>query len=148
MLVSLLAVVARGLCSEVAGWLRGGPALSHCFGVPHCQVLSRDVCRRVFSNSQALEQHAMAHALPSWHLSSRSSLLLRPLQVRGADAIRAFSENLVHPYHPAVHRQEEEAGTAGVGAGSNSLLEELRRQVQQQAARIAELEAQLAAAKR
>lgn len=61
-------------------------------------------------------------------------------QVRGPDAIRAFSQNLVHPYTPAP--------PAPAAASSNSLLEELQRRVQEQAARIAELEAQLAAAKR
>ncbi|KAL4428696.1 hypothetical protein ABPG77_009802 [Micractinium sp. CCAP 211/92] len=59
-------------------------------------------------------------------------------EVRGPDAIRAFSQNLVHPYKPAL--------PPPAAAGSNSLLEELQRRVQEQAARIAELEAQLAAA--
>ena len=61
------------------------------------------------------------------------------MQVRGPEALQAFSENLVRPYHPPPHP---------ASGGSNSLLEELQRQVAQQVQRIAELEAQLAAAKR
>ncbi|PSC74813.1 anion-transporting ATPase [Micractinium conductrix] len=60
-------------------------------------------------------------------------------EVRGPEALQAFSENLVRPYHPPPHP---------ASGGSNSLLEELQRQVAQQVQRIAELEAQLAAAKR
>ena len=66
------------------------------------------------------------------------------LQVRGPEAIRAFSQHLMRPYQPpAAAQQAADGGSAG---GSNSLLEELRRQVEAQQQKIAELEAQLKAA--
>jgi hypothetical protein len=74
------------------------------------------------------------------------------LQVRGTDAIKAFSQNLVVPYQPPQRAPGEDDAAAAAPAaapasgGSNSLLEEMRRQVEAQAARIAELEAQLKAA--
>jgi hypothetical protein len=76
------------------------------------------------------------------------------LQVRGTDAIKTFSQNLVVPYQPPQRAAGEDdaaapaaaAAAAPASGGSNSLLEEMRRQVEAQAARIAELEAQLKAA--
>ncbi|EFN59980.1 hypothetical protein CHLNCDRAFT_133103 [Chlorella variabilis] len=65
-------------------------------------------------------------------------------EVRGPEAIRAFSQHLMRPYQPpAAAQQAADGGSAG---GSNSLLEELRRQVEAQQQKIAELEAQLKAA--
>ena len=61
--------------------------------------------------------------------------------MRGADAIRSFSTNLITPYHP----QPSASGSSG---GSNSLLEELQCTVKEQRRRIQELEGQLAAAQR
>ncbi len=69
-----------------------------------------------------------------------------PQQVRGPDAIRNFSVNLLAPYHPKP--RPEDGQPLPAAAGSNSLLEELRRTVEEQRKRIAELEAQLAAAKK
>jgi hypothetical protein len=61
------------------------------------------------------------------------------VQVRGPDALRAFSKNLLQPYvaPPA----------AAAAAGSNSLLEELQRQLADKQRRIEELEAEVAALK-
>lgn len=68
-------------------------------------------------------------------------------QVRGADAIRDFSVNLLTPYHPQPDAAAQADGGGPAASGSNSLLEELRRKCEAQAARIAELEAALAAKK-
>ena len=68
-------------------------------------------------------------------------------QVRGPDAIRNFSVNLLTPYKSQPRPEDGEAPLPAV-AGSNSLLEELRRTVEEQRRRIAELEAQLAAGKK
>lgn len=65
--------------------------------------------------------------------------------MRGPDAIRNFSVNLLTP-HKAAAQRPEDGQPLPAAAGSNSLLEELRRTVEEQRQRIAELEAQLAAA--
>lgn len=99
----------------------------HDDGAP-AHARSRNVMCILYTVPYALFPASCAVSMPSW------------CQVRGPDAIRAFSENLIHPYKPAP--------LPPAAAGSNSLLEELQRRVQEQAARIAELEAQLAAAQR
>ena len=60
-------------------------------------------------------------------------------EVRGPEALQAFSHNLIRPY-------QGPSSSAG-GAADNSLVGELQRQVQQLQARVRELEAQLTAAK-
>jgi hypothetical protein len=67
------------------------------------------------------------------------------LQVRGPEALRAFSQHLLQPYQAPPAQQQDGAGSAG--GGSNSLVEEMRRQVEEQRNRIQELEAELKAAK-
>ncbi|KAI3429420.1 hypothetical protein D9Q98_005515 [Chlorella vulgaris] len=66
-------------------------------------------------------------------------------EVRGPEALRAFSQHLLQPYQAPPAQQQDGAGSAG--GGSNSLVEEMRRQVEEQRNRIQELEAELKAAK-
>lgn len=65
-------------------------------------------------------------------------------EVRGPDALRQFSASLMQPY---VSSSSDATAAASVAAGDNSLLGELQRQNEVLMKRVAELEAELQAAR-
>eukprot|EP00887_Chlorella_sp_A99_P003028 scaffold9.g3028.t1 len=67
-------------------------------------------------------------------------------EVRGPEALRAFSASLLRPY--AGRGAADGGGAPPAAAGDNGLVDELQRQVAALRARVAELEVELAAAQR
>lgn len=71
----------------------------------------------------------------------------RPAQVRGPDALRAFSRFLVEPYQGPDSQGGKAGAAAAAAAGANGGdAAQLQQEVQRLRARVAELEQQLVAA--